>query len=262
MLSFSKKHPLDITKNKFRQDLINLVHKNGGHIGGSLSCIDIITSIYYSKYFNLSSDHFILSAGHWAAALYVVLASLKKFPKKLLETYGQLGSPLQGHVSTEVPGVEYSSGSLGQGLSFSAGLALGDKNSKIICLTSDGEHQEGQIWEAIAFAYKYKLKNLINIVNYNNYQIDGSINEIMPLRNLAQKYREFGWTVISINGHNFNDLHLAFRKAQLSTYPVCIIAKTVLGKGISFMENNFKYHDVKGLSDELYEKSLNETSTR
>lgn len=262
MLSFTKKHPLDITKNKFRQDLINLVYKNGGHIGGSLSVLDLITAIHYSKYFDLSSDHFVLSAGHLATAYYVVLASLKKFPKKILDTYGCLGSILEGHISTKVPGVEYSSGSLGQGLSFAAGLAIGEKNRKTICLTSDGEHQEGQIWEAISFAYKYKLKNLINIVDYNNNQIDGSINEIMPLRDLAKKYKEFGWTVMTINGHDFNEIETAFKKSMMSSYPTCIIAKTILGKGVSFMENNFKYHDVKSLSEELYEKAINETSSR
>ena len=262
MFSFVKTHPLDITKNKFRQDLINLVHKNGGHIGGALSSVDIMTAVYYSKYFDLSSDHFVLSAGHLATAYYVVLASLKKFPKKLLDTYGCFDSILEGHVSSKVPGVEYSSGSLGQGLSFAAGLALGEKNKTTICLTSDGEHQEGQIWEAISFAYKYKLKNLINIIDCNGLQIDGSINEIMPLRNLAKKYEEFGWNVLIIDGHNFNAIETAFKKSLMSSYPTCIIAKTILGKGISFMENNFKYHDVKGLNDQLYEQAINETNSR
>jgi len=262
MFNFVKTHPFDIYKNKLRQDLINLVYKNGGHIGGSLSSLDLITAVYYSKYFNLSSDHFVLSAGHLATAYYVVLASLKKFPKKLLDTYGCLDSILEGHISTKVPGVEYSSGSLGQGLSFAAGLALGEKKQKTICLTSDGEHQEGQVWEAISFAYKYKLKNLINIVDYNGLQIDGSINEIMPLRDLAAKYRQFGWTVLLINGHNFNEIETAFKKSLMSSYPTCIIAKTILGKGVSFMENNYKYHDVKSLSEELYEQAINETNSR
>jgi len=236
-----------------RLDLLDMIYQSGGgHIGGSLSSLDILVSLYFSDLFDFKKDHFVLSAGHLGCGLYTVLSAKKYFPKKLLSTFSSLDSILQGHVSTDVPGVEYSSGSLGQGLSFSAGLALGDPNHSTICLTSDGEHQEGQVWESLLFAKKYQLGNLINIVDYNGYQIDGSTKDIMPLHNLAAKYVQFGWTVTTVDGHDFNQIIKALKSAKKSNYPNCIIAKTVLGKGISFMENNFQYHDVKKLDESLY----------
>jgi transketolase len=255
MLPFIKTHPLQKIAQELRGDLLDMVYKNGGHIGGSLSCLDSIIAVYFSSLFDLKKDHFVLSAGHLAPALYTVLAKAKYFPKNLLDNYSSFGSFLQGHVSKDVPGVEYSSGSLGQGLSFACGLALGDRKNTTICLTSDGEHQEGQIWEALLFAKKYKLGNLINIVDFNGYQIDGSVSEIMPLDNLASKYIQFGWTVTTVDGHNFNQLISVLKKAKNSEYPNCIIAKTTLGKGISFMENNYHYHDVKNLPENLYQKA-------
>lgn len=258
MLPFIKTHPLQITAKELRGDLLDMVYKNGGHIGGSLSSIDLITAVYFSNIFDFKKDHFILSAGHLAPALYVALAKAKYFPKKLLDDYSTFDSFLQGHVSSEVPGVEYSSGSLGQGLSFSCGLALGDSKHTTICLTTDGEHQEGQVWESIMFAKKYKLKNLINIVDCNQLQIDGPVSKIMPLSNLAAKYIHFGWTVTTVDGHNLNQINSALKIAQKSDYPNCIIAKTILGKGVSFMENNFQYHDVKNLPENLYKKAKEE----
>jgi transketolase len=230
----------------------------GGHLGGSLSSLDILISLYFGDLFDFKKDHFILSAGHLACGLYTVLAAKKYFPKKLLSTYSSLDSILQGHISKDVPGVEYSSGSLGQGLSFACGLALGNKTHTIVCLTTDGEHQEGQIWESIMFAKKYQLGNLINIVDYNGFQIDGSTDKIMPLNNLAAKYIQFGWTVTTINGHNFKQLEKALKNAKKSTYPNCIIAKTTIGKGISFMEDNFQYHDIKNMSPDIYLKAKKE----
>jgi len=258
MLPFIKPHPLQKVSQDLRHDLLDMVYKNGGHIGGSLSSIDLITAIYFGNLFNLKKDHFILSAGHLAPALYVVLANAGYFPKKLLDTYSSFDSILQGHVSHDVPGVEYSSGSLGQGLSFACGLALGDPKRTTICLTSDGEHQEGEVWESLLFAKKYKLGNLINIIDFNQFQIDGPVSEIMPLDNLAAKYIQFGWTVTTVDGHNFNQIISALKNAQKSDYPNCIIAKTTIGKGISFMENNFKYHDVKNLSEALYNQAKSE----
>lgn len=258
MLPFIKSNPLQTIAQELRGDLLDMVYKNGGHIGGSLSSLDSIIAVYFSKIFDLKKDHFVLSAGHLAPSLYTVLAKAEYFPKNILSTYASFNSFLQGHVSTDVPGVQYSSGSLGQGLSFACGLALGDKSHTAICLTSDGEHQEGQIWESLLFANKYKLGNLINIVDCNQMQIDGPVDKIMPLDNLASKYVQFGWTVTTVDGHNFNQIISALKKAKNSDYPNCIIAKTVLGKGISFMENNFQYHDVKNLSDELYEKAKSE----
>jgi len=253
------KHPLFQTSQKLRIDLLELIYQSGGgHIGGSLSSLDLITAVYFSQIFDFKKDHFILSAGHLCPALYVVLANAGYFPKDLFPSYSSFGSILQGHVSTEVPGVEYSSGSLGQGLSFAAGLALGDKSHTTICLTSDGEHQEGQVWEAAMFASKYKLGNLINIIDYNQYQIDGSTHDIMPLGNLAAKYIQFGWTVTTVDGHNFPKIIQALKKSAKSDYPHCIIAKTILGKGISFMQYDYHYHDIKNLSEKLYHLAQNE----
>jgi len=255
---FSKKHFLDQLSIELRIELLEMIYQSGGgHIGGSLSSLDLITSVYFSKIFDLKKDHFVLSAGHLCPALYIVLAKAGYFPKNLLQTYSSFGSILQGHVSTEVPGVQYSSGSLGQGLSFSTGLALGDRSHQTICLTSDGEHQEGQTWEAIMFAKKYQLGNLINIVDFNGFQIDGSVKDIMPLNDLAAKYISFGWTVTTVDGHDFSQIIKALQKKS-DSFPHCIIAKTTLGKGISYMENNYNYHDVKALEDVLYVKALKE----
>lgn len=252
---FQKPNYLKEAARQSRLDLLDLLYQSGAsHFGGALSSLDILTTLYFSKLFNLKKDHFILSAGHLAPALYVTLANAKYFDKKKLKDFSSFNSFLQGHVSTQVPGVEYSSGSLGQGLSFAAGLALGDKNKKVICLTTDGEHQEGQVWEAAMFAKKYNLSNLINIVDLNGYQIDGSTQEIMPLGNLAAKYINFGWTVTTVDGHNFKQISKALEKAKQSTFPNCIIAKTTFAKGIPSIENDFHYHDVKNLSEELYQK--------
>jgi transketolase len=261
MVFFDRKpHELDKLSQQLRLQILDTVYQSGaGHIGGAFSSLDIIIALYYSHLFNFNHDHFILSAGHLALAHYAVLGSLGKFDLSSLDHYSDFGSPLQGHESIEVPGVEFSSGSLGQGLSFAAGLALGDKEHHTVCLTSDGEHDEGQIWEAALFANKYHQGNLINIIDYNNCQIDGSTDEIMPLGDLAAKYIYFGWTVISCDGHNFGKIISALRRSKDSSiYPACIIAKTHLGQGVSFMKNNPQYHDVKNLSPELYQQAKDE----
>lgn len=247
-------HPLYPLSRSLRLDILEMINHAGfGHIGGSLSSLDILIALYNSDLFNFNKDHFILSAGHLCPALYVVLAQKNIISRQELLTYGLFASRLQGHSSLDAPGVEYASGALGQGLSFASGLALGDKNHHSVCLTTDGEHNEGQIWEAIAFASKYHQGNLINIIDCNSFQLGGSTTDIMPLGELASKYLHFGWTVTTINGHNFYELQKALKTAKSSSiYPACIIAKTVIGKGISFMENNFEYHDVKKLPEELY----------
>jgi len=262
MLQFGS--PLDYLKKDLRLDLLDIIYQSGsGHIGGSLSSLDILISLYHSDIFDFTKDHFVLSAGHLACALYTVLASKNYFPKSKLSTYTSFGSLLQGHIYTGVPGVEYSSGSLGQGLSFATGLALGDPKHTTVCLTSDGEHQEGQIWEAAMFANKYKLGNLINIIDCNGLQIDGTTDQIMPLKDLAAKYIQFGWTVFTVDGHNISQLTKVlksniYNQRSNNSFPVCIIAKTTLGKGISFMENNFKYHDVKNLDQKSYLQAKDE----
>ena len=265
MKLFSKSpHQLEPLARQLRLDILDMVYAaRSGHIGGALSNLDIIISLYYSDLFNFDRDHFILSAGHTCLSHYAVLASLGKFPKKLLNTYTDINSILQGHESIDVPGVEFSSGALGQGLSFAAGLALGDKDHHTVCLTSDGEHDEGQIWEAVMFANKYHLGNLINIVDCNKFQIDGSTTDIMPTDELAAKYLRFGWTVTSVNGHDFNALHKAIIKAKNSSiYPACIIAHTTLAKGISFMEKDYHYHDIKDMSEDVYSQAKHELEVK
>lgn len=255
-----KSHPLHALAHSLRLDILEMINTAGfGHIGGSLSSVDILISLYNSDVFNFNKDHFILSAGHICPALYAVLAQKNKFSREELLTYAQFGSRLQGHLNLDTPGVEYASGALGQGLSFACGLALGDKARHTVCLTTDGEHNEGQVWEAIAFANKFHQGNLINIVDCNGYQLGGSTADIMPLGELASKYLHFGWTVTTVDGHNFTKLENALKRAKSSTiYPSCIIAKTTIGKGVSFMENNFKYHDVKNIPEDIYLTAKNE----
>ncbi|MCL4384067.1 transketolase [Patescibacteria group bacterium] len=258
MLFSAQKYPeLVRLSYELRLDLLNLIHDaGGGHIGGSLSSLDLIIAVYFGGL--LKNNHFILSAGHLCPALYVVLAHAGFFPKNKLSTYAQLGSPLQGHVSLDTPGVEYASGALGQGLSFACGLAVGDRDRTTVCLTSDGEHQEGQVWEAAMFASKYHLGNLINLVDHNKYQIDGSIQDIMPLDDLAAKYLRFGWTVTVVDGHDFRQIATALEKAADSTYPNCIIANTIFGKGVRAFQYDYHYHDIKVMDESLYQRTAAE----
>lgn len=255
-------HPLTSIAQQLRLtvfDMINSAHS--GHLGGSFSSLDIMTSLYFSNIFNFDRDHFILSPGHLSATLYAILSKKNKIAQSALQTFSQIDSILESHTSSKIPGVEFSSGALGQGLSFASGLALGDKDHHTVCLTTDGEHDEGQIWEAIMFANKYHQGNLINIVDYNGMQIGGSTSDIMPLDELAAKYIRFGWTVQTIDGHNFRAIKKALKTAKNSSiYPACIIAKTTMSRGISFMENDYHYHDVKELSPEIYQKALFELS--
>ncbi len=253
-------HPLSSVARDIRLSVLDMIHAAGaGHLGGSLSSADIMTTLYFSDIFNFDKDHFILSAGHLCPTLYAILAKKNKIKQSTLSTFSQIDSILEGHSSSQIPGVEFSSGSLGQGLSFAAGLALGDKDHHTVCLTTDGEHDEGQIWEAVSFANKYHQGNLINIIDCNNQQIGGTTDEIMPLGELAAKYIRFGWTVQTVDGHDFYALIKAIKNAKNSSiYPACIIAKTTMSKGISFMENDYHYHDVKELSLEVYQRAKNE----
>lgn len=257
MLFSKEKHILDKMAGEIRLEVLEMIYRNGGHIGGSLSCVDILIALYFGKIFNFKKDRFVISAGHLAPVVYAILAKAGYFDKKILNTYGKFGSKLQGHVNTEVEGVVYSSGSLGQGLSFALGMALADKEKNIVCLTTDGEHNEGQIWESIQIANKFKdrLKNLINIVDINGIQVDGRTNEIMPLLDLKKKYNSFGWEAIETNGHNFEKIEKALVMAKKGQKPVVILAKTILAKGIDFMEGDFKYHDIKNMDEKMYSQA-------
>lgn len=240
-----------------RQNIIKMVYNAAsGHIGGSLSSVEIMTVLYHKcmktvpqwshdKDFS-KRDRFILSKGHVSPALYSVLSQLGYFQKSELETFRKCGSRLQGHPMPICPGVEVATGSLGQGLSISCGIALAlklDKNSAhVFTLLGDGELQEGSVWEGFMNANQRKLNNLIAIIDRNNLQIDGCTENIKSLGNLADKVKAFGWQVFEIDGHDINMIYETIEKAKKSDRPAAIIAKTIKGKGVSFMENNAGWH--------------------
>ena len=242
---------------QMRLDIIRMIEAAGnGHPGGSLSIIDILTVLYW-KFLKHDPkkpdwdgrDRFILSKGHACPALYAVMAYRGYFPVADLMNLRKLGSPLQGHPDRlRLPGIEFSTGSLGQGLSVGVGMAcaakLDKKDFKTVVVLGDGEMQEGQCWEAFMSAPKFKLDNLIAIVDFNNGQIDGPVNEVMNLEPLADKLRTFNWEVQAIDGHDLAAVEKALAKAWAAKdgKPQCIVAKTIKGKGVSFMENNIAWH--------------------
>lgn len=257
--------------NLFRKEIIEMIYKaQSGHPGGSLSSIDILTCLYF-HHMRIrpedpsweDRDRFVLSKGHAAPALYTVLAELEYFPKKTLFTLRQMGSILQGHPDMrKTPGIEMSTGSLGNGLSVGIGMALGAKLAKkdyhTYVLIGDGEVNEGEIWEAAMAANKYKLDNLTAICDFNRVQLDGSIEEIMPLDPLSEKWKAFNWNVVEIDGHNMQEILDALDKArQVKDKPTIIVAHTIKGKGISFMEGKFEWHG-KAPNKEEYEIALEE----
>jgi len=224
------------------------------HLASSLSCVDILTVLYKSV-LNLKSeepkwenrDRFILSKGHAAAALYAVLAYKGFFPDEFLNTYGRLGSELEEHPSPKVPGVEVATGSLGHGLPAGVGMALAakikGKTYRTFVLMSDGECNEGSVWEAGMFAAKHQLGGLCGIIDYNKWQATGRSQEVMALEPLADKWRAFGWEVWEIDGHDHNVLRKAFRAANTQdAKPTMVVAHTVKGKGVSFMEDDNNWH--------------------
>lgn len=239
-----------------RRHIITMIAAAGsGHPGGSLSAVEIVTSLYFRVLRHRPSeprwadrDRFILSKGHAAPLLYAALAECGYFPVGELTTLRKLGSRLQGHTDrTSTPGVEMSSGSLGQGLSFGIGIALAarlnSQSYRVYVLLGGGECDEGQVWEAAMAAAHFKLDNLVAIVDHNQQQIDGWNAEIMNLEPLPEKWRAFGWEVIDVNGHDFRQILAAFEKAQqVKGRPTMIIARTIKGKGVSFMENNLEFH--------------------
>jgi transketolase len=239
-----------------RVDIIRMIEAAGnGHPGGSLSVIDILTVLYW-KFLKhdpknpdwQDRDRFILSKGHACPALYAVMAKRGYFPHDLLLTLRKLGSPLQGHPDRmRLPGIEFSTGSLGQGLSVGVGMALAakmDKKSwKTYVVLGDGEMQEGQNWEAFMSAPKWKLDNLIMILDHNNGQIDGAVDQVMDIEPLGDKLRSFKWNVQQVDGHDLAAVEKALTNAQAANgKPHAIIAKTIKGKGVSFMENNIAWH--------------------
>ncbi|MFQ5952484.1 MAG: transketolase [Candidatus Omnitrophota bacterium] len=260
-----KKKAIDI-----RRDILTMLEKAGsGHTGGSLSLVEILIHLYYQRmnidckrYDCKDRDKFVLSKGHGCPALYAVLADLDFFPREELWTLRKLGSRLQGHPQIGLPGLEISSGSLGQGLSIAVGLALADRidgiNAKVYCLMGDGETNEGQVWEAAMTAAHYKLDSLCGIVDFNKMQIDGFCCEVKDLGAYKEKWKHFGWYAIETDGHDFNQLDKAFNECQkIKDKPQVVIAHTVKGKGISFVENKVEWHGIAPKKEEL-EKALKE----
>lgn len=248
-------------------DAINYAHS--GHIGGSLSVTDLLTTLYFHEMrVNVKDpkwaerDRFVLSKGHCTPALYGVLAEKGFFPVEDLKTFRNINSYLSGHAEIHVPGVDMSTGSLGQGLSVATGMALSGKMDKkdyrVYAIMGDGEIEEGQIWEAAMAAAHYKLDNLTAIVDNNNLQIDGAITDVMPAYPIDEKFEAFGWNVIVIDGHDFEQIADALEKAKSTKgKPTAIVAKTVKGKGVSFMENQVGWHG-KAPSQEEHDKAVAE----
>ena len=250
-----------LVANRMRRDIITMLEAAGtGHPGGSLSAADIIATLFFSGVMgydpadpeNPERDRFILSKGHIAPALYAVLSQVGYLPAEELLTLRKLGSRLQGHPDSNIcPGVEVCTGSLGQGLSIAAGTALGFKldaaagapERRVFALTGDGELQEGQNWEAVMFAGNRGLDNLVAIVDNNNLQIDGHVSDVNDIQPLADKFRAFKWHVVECDGHNVASVRAALEAAVAHAgSPVAVIAKTVKGKGVSFMEDQASWH--------------------
>lgn len=253
-----------------RRDVLRMIAEAGsGHTGGSLSSVDILVALYFYKLRYdprnpkwEDRDRFILSKGHAAPALYAVLAEAGFFPKQEFRFLRKVGGLLQGHPSSRIPGVELSTGSLGQGLSVANGIALAGKldrkQYRVYALLGDGECDEGQVWEAAMTSAHYKLDNLTILIDHNGFQIDGPIERIMSLGKFAEKWESFGWYVQRVDGHRYRELILALDEADREKgRPKVIIAQTVKGKGVSFLENNNEYHG-KPISLEQLKEALKE----
>lgn len=262
---------LQKTANEVRKGIVTAVHSaKSGHPGGSLSAADVFTYLYFEE-LNIDPkdpkkadrDRFVLSKGHTAPGLYATLAERGFFPKEDLTTLRHIGSHLQGHPCMQhTPGLDMSSGSLGQGISAAVGMALSAKvfgeTYRVYTLLGDGELQEGQVWEASMFASAKKLDNLCVIVDNNNLQIDGTIEEVNSPYPIPEKFEAFGFHVINVDGHDFDQLRAAFDEAKtVKGQPTAIIMKTVKGKGVSFMENNVSWHG-SAPNDEQYATAMAE----
>ncbi len=270
MMDAALKKSLEKTATQVRIGIIKGIHSaKAGHPGGSLSCADILTYLYFA-HMNIDPkdpkkadrDRFVLSKGHAAPALYSVLANRGYFSTDLLITLRKQGSILQGHPDMKhIPGVDMSSGSLGQGISCAVGMALSAKHFgdsyKVYTVLGDGEIEEGQVWEAAMFAANKKLSNLTAFVDYNGLQIDGSIEEVNSAAPIDKKFEAFNWHTILIDGHDFDQIEAALKEAETIDKPVAIIAKTTKGKGVSYMENAVNWHGAAP-NDELAEQALTE----
>lgn len=248
-----KKHSTNIRKNIIRM----VTRAKSGHPGGSLSSADILTTLYFNvmdineeNVKGIDRDRFVLSKGHASPLLYAVLAEKGLLDENKLLTFREINSDLQGHPNMRsVDGVDMSTGSLGQGISTAVGMALANKLDKndhrIYALLGDGESQEGQVWEAAMSAAHYKLDNLCAILDYNELQIDGNVHDVMDPSPLDEKFKAFGWHVIEIDGHDYDQIAKAFDEAKtIKGQPTLIFAHTVKGKGVSFMENQVNWHGV------------------
>ena len=261
---------LKLMANTIRQDIIRMLVKAGsGHSAGPLGMADVFTALYFNilnqdpkKPLSDKRDRLILSNGHICPVRYAAMARAGYFPIKELATLRKYRSKLQGHPSSRnFPPLEAATGSLGQGVGIAVGMALAAKLDKkkhfIYCVTSDGEHDEGSTWEAINAANKYKLDNLIFILDRNHIQICGFTKKVWPLESVKAKYKAFNWNVLTINGHDFKQIFAAVKKAKKSKKPIIIIANVIPGKGISFMENKYEWHG-KAPDEEQAEQALSE----
>lgn len=258
-----------------RIDLVKMLHHAGsGHLGGSLSVMEILVALYYgrlqerrvlfydaSKPGSQEQDYFVLSKGHACAALYTVLADCGFYPKDELMHYRQVGSMLQAYPVKKIPGIALSTGTPAYGAGGAVGLALALKMDKspnrVVCLAGDGELQEGQLWESVMLAAQYKLDNLTLIVDWNGLQMDGAVRSVVGIEPIADKFESFGWKIVMVaDGHSFEDLLIGMEKAyETQRRPTALIARTVKGKGVAFAENKPFYH-AEVLSDEELDEAL------
>jgi transketolase len=259
---------------QLRRNVIEMIYSaQSGHIGGSLSMMDVLVTLFYDEMYydpknpyKIDRDRFVLSKGHTAPALYAILADVGYFPReKLMTSYRTINGMLQGHPAMDkTPGVEMTSGSLGIGLSAANGMALGNRyqniKSRIYCMLGDGEINEGQIWEAAATAAQYKLDTVTAFVDINGLQNDAPTKQVKDMLDIGAKWEAFGWKVFEINGHDFNEIRKAIDETkQIEYQPTIILCHTVKGKGVSFMENVVEYHG-KTPGKEEYLRAIKELS--
>lgn len=265
---------LAIHATKARMLAVQMVHDAAsGHPGGSLSCLDVLTTLYFSVMKidpsnpqDPSRDRFVMSKGHCSPALYPVLALRGFFPTEDLKLFRSIEGHMSGHVEMRIPGVDMSTGSLGQGISTAVGMALGGKlnhkDYRVYAILGDGELAEGQVWEAMMSAAKYKLDNLCACVDVNGLQIDGRTADVMPTEPLDKKFEAFGWHVIQIDGHDYGAIEKAYAEAAtVKGKPTMILAKTTKGKGVSFMEDQAGWHG-KTPNDEQYAQAKSELEAK